>query len=586
MLHRRLAIVSALILATAMPAAAAAPVSSPGASAVARSVAARKVPAHQIRVVLKGDRLGKRARVTLRAVAGPAKGISRTVKVRKAKTVRRLPAGRYRVSGKPIMAKGRTATATSVRVRVTERRGATARLVYRVAGPDVTAPGTVQGLRVTSRSVTSIGLAWTNPGDGDLAEVIVRRAPGTVAPATVAEGVGVALSSPTADALADSGLPAVSTYSYSVFTRDASGNTGAGVPVATSTYGAIAAGDNHTCAIAAGGTVKCWGSNDDGQLGDDTKTDRKQPVSVKGLGNVVALAAGELHTCALLGDGRIACWGGNWSGQIGDGTNTMRLVPVVVPGISTATGIGAGGEHSCAVLRGGTIQCWGFNGSGQIGDGTTGWRYAPVPVAGIDNAVAVSTGSSHTCALLTTGTVRCWGSNVSGQIGDGTKGTARLTPAAVIGITNATAVTAGGSHTCALLSGGTGVCWGSNAFGQVGDGTHSTDDRPTRVSVAGLAAALAIDAGWQHTCAVLTDGTAQCWGVNGLGQLGDGTDSTRYLPTPVTGLERAVGIAAGNGHTCAITTENQAFCWGGNDQGQLGDGTQDSRSIPAPTHGL
>ena len=209
-----------------------------------------------------------------------------------------------------------------------------------------------------------------------------------------------------------------------------------------------------------------------------------------------------------------------------------------------------------------------------------------VPVAGIDNAVAVSTGSSHTCALLTTGTVRCWGSNVSGQIGDGTKGTARLTPAAVIGITNATAVTAGGSHTCALLSGGTGVCWGSNAFGQVGDGTHSTDDRPTRVSVAGLAAALAIDAGWQHTCAVLTDGSAQCWGVNGLGQLGDGTDSTRYLPTPVTGLERAVGIAAGNGHTCAITTENQAFCWGGNDQGQLGDGTQDSRSIPAPTHGL
>lgn len=553
-------------------------------------VVAMKVPAGRIKVVLRGNRLGKRARVQVRGLTGPAKGTSRKVKVKKSRTVKRLPVGRYRVSGRRISAKGLTVEAKPVRVRLTKRHGAIARLLYKNVHQsdlvDLVAPGQVSGLTVTGRSVTSISLAWANPTDPDLVAVIIRRAPGPVAPATVADGAEVALTAPTANRLTDTGLTAVTVYSYSVFTRDMAGNTAAPVTLTSSTMGAIAAGDAHTCAITAGGTVKCWGSNDDGQLGDDTKTDRTAPVPVKGLTGVIALVAGEVHTCALVSDGRIACWGGNFTGQLGDGTNTIRYVPVTVPGISTAIGIAAGGEQTCALLRGGSVRCWGWNGTGQLGDGTTTTRYAPVPVVGIENAVAVSTGWFHSCALLATGEVRCWGDNSSGQIGDGTTSAPRLTATGVVGITNATAITVGANHTCALLDDSTGVCWGSNAVGQIGDGTRDTSDRPTRVAVAGLSEGVAIDAGWMYTCAVLGDGSARCWGTNGLGQLGDGTDSTRYLPTLVPSLDRVVGIAAGYCHTCARTADNAVSCWGWNDQGQLGDGTTAPRNAPGPVLGL
>jgi len=190
-----------------------------------------------------------------------------------------------------------------------------------------------------------------------------------------------------------------------------------------------------------------------------------------------------------------------------------------------------------------------------------------------DAQARLAAGSGHTCQVNDDGTVRCWGSNSSGQIGDGTSGTNRRIPVPVSGLTNAVAIAAGGSHTCALLASGTVSCWGLNGDGRLGDGTQT--DRPTPVPVSGLFNAVAIATGGRHSCALLASGTARCWGSNNRGQLGDGgggLDIRRLTSVPVI-LENAVGIAALADHTCALLGNGSGVCWGDNSQGQLGDGT-------------
>jgi alpha-tubulin suppressor-like RCC1 family protein len=196
-------------------------------------------------------------------------------------------------------------------------------------------------------------------------------------------------------------------------------------------------------------------------------------MPVVGLGRkATAIAAGEFHTCALLDDGTARCWGDNFFGQLGDGTTTIsRTTPVTVSGLSNVTAIAAGWGHTCAVLNDGTARCWGDNFFGQLGDGTTTIsRTTPVTVSGLSNVTAIAAGLYHTCALLTDKTVRCWGSNRYGQLGDGTRGVSRTTLEAVSGLSNVTAIAAGGSHTCAQLGNETARCWGFNEYGQLGNG--------------------------------------------------------------------------------------------------------------------
>ena len=354
---------------------------------------------------------------------------------------------------------------------------------------------------------------------------------------------------------------------------------------------AIAAGGNLACAVLADRSVRCWGDNLHYGLGDGSAAVTSDPVRVPGITTAVAVAVGQGHACALLADHSVRCWGANGFGQIGDRTRTFRGTPVSVAGISTAIAISAGYAHSCAVLADHSVRCWGANYYGQLGDGTTTNHATPVRMYGISTAAGVSAGLVHTCALLASGSVRCWGSTEAGQGGiapslsDQLSGT-RARP--VYGISTATAIASGGWHNCALLDDGRIRCWGEGGHGQVGVGGPFGDsmgyryDRPA-ATVLGISTATAITAGERHTCALLADRTARCWGRNTNGQLGDGSRTGTSTPVDVVGFRsvpRITLIAAGASRTCALTSIGSAKCWGANNLGQLGNGMSTNRSLP------
>ena len=229
----------------------------------------------------------------------------------------------------------------------------------------------------------------------------------------------------------------------------------------TSGVTAVAAGNDDSCALTSAGGVKCWGSNFRGQLGDGTTADRLVPTDVVGLtGGVKAIAAGSLFSCALTAAGGVECWGSG------------RLMPVDVPGLgSGVTAI----TPSCALTSGSGVKCWGRD-------------LVPADVRGLSSGVTALASSWHSCALLSTGVVKCWGLNDHGQLGDGTT-TDRVTPVDVVGLHGrATAISAGGFQSCALLSTGAVDCWGA-VSGQLGGDSQSIVLRP--VAVAGFGTAKA-----------------------------------------------------------------------------------------------
>src|SRR3989441_3000983 len=278
-------------------------------------------------------------------------------------------------------------------------------------------------------------------------------------------------------------------------------------------------------------------------------------------------AGGGFRACMRLPAGTVQCWGRNNFGQLGNGDGNLAdsSVPVAVRGLTTATRVVTGDSHTCALLGDGTVQCWGVGDSGQRGDGTfNNISTVPVAVVGLGNAVAVAARGYHSCALLGDGTVWCWGRNVDGQLGNGTRASVDCspgscgssTPVQVGGITGAAAVIAGGYHTCALLSDGTVQCWGRNAEGQLGDGTTTSSSTPVRVG--GVTGAVAVSAGILHTCALLANGTVKCWGAvgNGFGQLGNGATTGSSTPVTVTGT--GVVWTSSNGAVATIDAGGRA----------------------------
>jgi alpha-tubulin suppressor-like RCC1 family protein len=343
----------------------------------------------------------------------------------------------------------------------------------------------------------------------------------------------------------------------------------------------IGAGSAFTCALDAEGDPWCWGTSSSGALGNGTTTTRLVPVRVSGLRNLTQLSAGDVSVCGIDQEGTAWCWGNNGTGRLGDGTTTNRLTPVRVAGLPPVVKIAVYGSHTCAIDRDQQAWCWGSNGTGQLGDGTTAYqRTTAALVQNLPAVVDIAVGGSHTCALDTGGESWCWGSNNNGQLGDGNVVSgATPRPQRVVDLPNARALDGGSAHTCAIAaSGGAQWCWGGNSYGVLGDGTNAR--RPLPAQSVGLSGVRSTSVTSNHRCA--TDGAWRpwCWGYNYLVGVGDGTTMTHYAPVAVAELNRVRQVAAGGSHSCAVDHAGAPWCWGRNNYGQLGDGTTVNRLVP------
>jgi len=342
---------------------------------------------------------------------------------------------------------------------------------------------------------------------------------------------------------------------------------------------AVAAGADHTCAIAGGG-LKCWGKNDQGQLGrTGAVTSVPTPVDVEGLTSAVSVVgAGRVHTCAVH-DGVLECWGANAAGQLGRGAPgaSSDVATPVAGGLSGVSAMALGDQHSCA-LASGAVDCWGANGRDQLGGLPA--TATPTAVPGLGSGVTgLASGLNHVCAVRG-GDVLCWGDNGSGQLGRGTTGGSSATPTA-LGLTNVVALALGDAHSCALMRAGSAaptlLCWGDNSRGQLGVSGNSVST-PTPVPL-GTAQPTLLAAGTHHTCFAQPDLSGmRCLGDNSSGQLGLASGSG---PVPLPGLPFA--IAAGGDHTCAVQTDGLLYCWGANDDGEVGNPTACGSSCSTPT---
>lgn len=308
----------------------------------------------------------------------------------------------------------------------------------------------------------------------------------------------------------------------------------------------ITSGIDYTCALTREKKILCWNemsflerkiipSHARTYSAPHHPSYQVRSAEVPGfLPNVAAIAAGERNLCALLTDGRIQCRGQNLWGQLGIGKESQAPTklsdkieeepPTLVVDLpSSAIAVTAGRWHTCALLADKRLACWGFNQFGQLGDGTTTLRRnKPVLVNGLPGGVfSVSAGYNHTCAVLETGRVFCWGINDKGQIGNGfienDSGDSNvLTPTEVLGLSGpAVGIFLGGQHSCALLADGRVECWGSNEYGELGDGCYEKvkyRSRPTAVE--GLdEPVMTMTAAEVYNCARLTSGTVKCWGT-------------------------------------------------------------------------
>ena len=363
----------------------------------------------------------------------------------------------------------------------------------------------------------------------------------------------------------------------------------------------IAVGDSHSCAVLAGGTVRCWGTGADGRLGyGNTQnigdTELPSSVGVVDVGGTVSqLAAGGSHTCALLTSGAVRCWGNGAGGRLGYG-NTSSIGDTEAPASAGDVTVGgavtqlvAGEAHTCALLTTGAVRCWGNGADGRLGYGTTtsiGDTESPASAGDVplgEPAVSLAAGAQHTCAILATGALRCWGNGADGRLGYGNTtslGAADAGDVAVGG--DAVQVAAGARHTCALLTTGDVRCWGAGVDGRLGAGSTTTigdDELPSSVSIVKLSGSpTRIVAGPTHTCVLQTDGDVKCWGTGAGGRLGYGNTANigdNELPADagnVFAMGAVTQVSIGEFHTCVIGDAHQVRCWGNNGNGELGYG--------------
>jgi alpha-tubulin suppressor-like RCC1 family protein len=379
----------------------------------------------------------------------------------------------------------------------------------------------------------------------------------------------------------------------------------------------------HTCAVKHNSEVACWGSNWSGQIGDGTLADALSPKVVPGISNAAMAVPRDSGTCALTQEGSVLCWG-DAASIASDGTVTDSLTPVGVPGIDgrarylgvARTGMCAGlddgrltcwgggidssestvpqvipglsgvsafagnNTHHCALLSSGRVRCWGSNTLGQLGidTGINNLYPSPIPLSESPGIFANSlqAGFAHNCLLDTNGAVRCWGPNSPGPVSD------NLHPGSISGISGATQISLGGDWNCAHLTSGEVKCWGSSPWAGLGVDPKVTSSG-TPLSVTGISDAQSVHVGGQHACVVHSDASVSCWGLNNVGQLGDGTTTNQNTPVPIPGLTGVSKLAVGSQVMCALLNDETVKCLGSNWRGTVGNGTFGHATTPQNT---
>jgi alpha-tubulin suppressor-like RCC1 family protein len=321
----------------------------------------------------------------------------------------------------------------------------------------------------------------------------------------------------------------------------------------------LAVGYQHSVVLCSDGTLRAWGYNGYGQLGDGTFVSRYIEARVGSASEWASVSAGEYNTFAFKIDGTLWAWGCNTYGQLGDGTFVNRSTPVQVGSASEWASVSAGDWNTFALKTDGTLWAWGYNANGELGDGTFVNRSTPVRVGSASDWVAVAVGSDHRVALKNNGTLWAWGYNGYGQLGDGTF-LRRFTPVQVGSANDWAAVATRRWHNLALKNDGSLWSWGFNYTGELGDGTLV--DKSTPVRVGGASDWAAVSAGWFHSVALKNDGSLWAWGYNGGGQLGDGTLVNKSTPVRVGSASDWAPGAACRGYSLAMKTDGSLRWWG------------------------
>ena len=353
------------------------------------------------------------------------------------------------------------------------------------------------------------------------------------------------------------------------------------------------------CAILQSGKAVCWGANsslwsstfeaniDTPELIFDNFSQIIK-ISVNSCRDITGLAhcpygfnhMGQTSICALLSNGSVYCMGANFNGELGDGSDKSSVSnPSEVQNLQGVIDVSVNSsrssqlEYTCAVKESSKIFCWGtYKFSYPFGNSK------PLEVTGFTDIKKIATSAEHICALNNNGKVFCWGYHDS-RIGYDRSRAAleelRNRGFLELNISNAVDISVGSKHSCALLQGGSIICWGDNSAGQLGNSAYEESSTP--VTVSGISDAIAISSGARHNCAIRRNNNVVCWGFGDFGILGNGKTHSSYEPVEVIGISDAIKISSGGSHSCAVRMNKNVVCWGSNVYGQLGVPFEDPR---------
>lgn len=354
----------------------------------------------------------------------------------------------------------------------------------------------------------------------------------------------------------------------------------------SSSGSSLALGYEHACLVSAAGSLKCWGRNSVGQIGNGTTSSRYTSKYEVGPGFTKVVANRYLAiysaTCGLESNGtpNVKCWGSNNYGHLGNGTTTISFSPVSISGTDVYTHIEAGHSFFCGITSTGTTKCWGHGFNGKLGDGTTVQRNSPTQIfssAGMGNLVKISLGRDHACGIDNSAKLWCWGSGITGQLGNGSN-TNALVPTEIDPGTPYSEVSLGENHSCGITTSGVLKCWGQGVSYQLGTGSTSSVNTPTVVDSGTTYISLGM--GIDTSCGITSNNQLKCWGLNGNDSLtGNGAlGGAVNTPTAVFTNVQFQKVQLGYSTACAQTLTGEFLCWGNNEVSLLGN-EKPSRSV-------